>query len=336
MPAAVIALVALIAACASTPPMPSSGTSAATPGVDASGNPPTTIDSTLAPGTSASPSDSVPGSSTSSAAPPPGTPPPTLPPADAIARELATLGSLTVCVALVGAPAATLGEGNQVVGYNVAFADELGTRLGLLVVIQQPAFSELTTEIRSHACDVSVSSQNITAGRITQMNLIPYTQSKLGFPVVVAAGNPKKIATLDDLCGLAVSAANGTTSVDQVAGTGDYVGRGIDDTCVANGKPKIDLHSYPTELDAVQAVLDQTVSAYLGNANFVAQYPDALEDSPAALPSFKQGIAVALDHPTLTAAVNAAIGAMISDGTYVQILRQYLPSQSVDNFSIIE
>jgi hypothetical protein len=27
---------------------------------------------------------------------------------------------------------------------------------------------------------------------------------------------------------------------------------------------------------------------------------------------------------------------MISDGTYLQILRLYLPAQSVDNFSIIE
>jgi ABC-type amino acid transport substrate-binding protein len=94
--------------------------------------------------------------------------------------------------------------------------------------------------------------------------------------------------------------------------------------------------TYDTELDAVQALLDGTVVAYLGNANFVSQYPDLLQESSARLPSAEQGIAVALDHPNTTAAVQASLGEMINDGTYLQILRRYLPAQSVDNFSIIE
>ena len=98
-----------------------------------------------------------------------------------------------------------------------------------------------------------------------------------------ATGNPKKIGAPSDLCGLAVSAAAGTTSVDQVTGAGDFSGRGLNDACLQSGKNEIDLHTYATELDAVQALLDATVVAYLGNANFVSQYPDLIEDSPASI-----------------------------------------------------
>jgi polar amino acid transport system substrate-binding protein len=266
----------------------------------------------------------------------PPTPAPTVPSAESLAAELARAGSLTACLALVGAPAATLNSDDQIVGYNIGFADELARKLGLQVVIQQADFGELEADIQSHACDVSVSSQNITSDRTAQMSLIPYTQSKSGFPVVVAAGNPRKINTLEDLCGEIVSAAAGTTSVDQVNGSGDFTGRGLNEDCATNKKDPIDLRVYPSEQDAVEALLDGTVKAYLGNSNFVAQYPEDLQRSDAFLPPFKQGIAVALDHPLLTTAVQVAIGEMIRDGSYLRILEQYLPSNSVDNFSIVD
>ncbi len=313
--------------------MPSAGTGTPPPTGSAGATPVGPTSSNGSPAPSGAPE--TPPSPTDDATTPP-TPPPTLPPADAIASELATPGSLVACLALVGAPAATLNSNRQVVGYNVAFADELAARLSLQSVIQEADFGELISDIQSHTCDVSVSSHNITLDRSALMNLVPYTQSKLGFPVVVATGNPRKIHELADLCGEIVSAAAGTTSVDQVNGVGDFTGGGLNDTCATDKHGLIDLRVYPSELDAVQALMDGTVSAYLGNANFVAQYPDELEDSEAMLPPFKQGIAVALDHPQLTAAVAVAIGEMISDGSYRRILEQYLPANSVDNFSIID
>lgn len=260
-----------------------------------------------------------------------------MPSADEIASELVAPGTLTVCLAAVGPPAASVDDNGQLVGYNLAFANEIAAHMGLDPVIRAVNFSELTSNIQSHACDLSVSSQNITAERNNEMNLIPYTQSKAGFPVVVAKGNKPDIASLTDLCGQAVSAAAGSTSVDAVNGTGDFAGDGINFDCEQTNAPTIDLRTYPTELDAVQALLDGTVVAYLGNANFVAQYPDLLQPTTATLPPARQGIAVASDHPTLTTATAAAMGAMISDGTYLAVLRQYLPSaDDVDNFSIIE
>jgi polar amino acid transport system substrate-binding protein len=331
-----VLLAAVLAACTSSPPLPSAGTQTES-ATDSTATPPGTAPSSSA--LDGTPASSTPASSTSTPTPtdqqPPTTPAPTMPAPDAIGTELVAPGSLTICLALLGAPASALNGDGQPVGYNVAFANELASRLSLTPVIQTPNFSEVISMVQSHACDISVSSQNITAGRSAQVNLIPYTQAKLGFPVVVGAHNPQKIDALDDLCGLAVSAAAGSTAVDQVEGTGDFTGRGLNAACEAGAKGDIDLHTYPSELAAVQALLDLSVVAYLGNANFVDQYPDALERSTAVLPAARQGIAVALDHPELTAGVWAALDAMISDGTYLQILRQYLPAKDVDNFSII-
>lgn len=259
-----------------------------------------------------------------------------MPSASAIGTELVTPGSLTVCVALLGAPAASLDQDNQLYGYNVAFATEIALRLNLQPLIQQQDFGALISMVQAHTCDISVSSQNITSDRTAQVNLIPYTQAKLGFPVVVAINNPDNIQTLADLCGRDVSAALGSTFVDEVNGTGDYTASGLNAACASAEAKPINLHTYPSEIDAVQALLDNSVAAYLGNSNFFRQYPDLIQASPATLPGTRQGIGVALDHPDLTAAVSAALSEMISDGTYLKILSQYVSAQSVDNFSIIE
>ena len=263
------------------------------------------------------------------------TPVPTMPPVTAVSAELVKSGRLIVCLALMGAPASSLDNDGNVQGYNVAFANAIATRLGLNPVIQQTVFGEIPTDLAAHSCDISVSSQNITTDRLAQMNLIPYTQSKEGFPVVVAKGNPQSIQSLTDLCGHKVSAAMGTTSVDAVNGTGQYAGTGVNSACQAAGAQPVDLRTYDTELDALQALLDGTAVAYLGNANYVSQYPDLIEQSPATLPSAEQGIAVALDHPNLTTAVESVLGAMITDGTYLQVLSEYMSDDSVANISII-
>jgi polar amino acid transport system substrate-binding protein len=261
-----------------------------------------------------------------------------MPPSDLYKAELVDAKSMTACVALVGAPAASLDNNNAVSGYNVAFADEIAARLGVKSVIRDAQFGELISMLQSRECDIAVSSQNITADRDSQIDLVPYTQSKLGFPVVVAAGNPNNVNSLTDLCGLTVSAANGTTNVDAVDGTGDFIGRGINDDCATAARPPLTVLTYPNELAAFQALIDGDVAAYLGNSNFASQpeYKELVQNSSATLPGSRQGIGVALDHPNLTTAVEAALANMIKDGRYLQILGEYISSQSVDNFSIIQ
>ncbi len=243
-----------------------------------------------------------------------------------MADELASAGKLTACVSVVGAPAAGLTEEGLLDGYNVAFALEIADRLDLELEIDRPLFEDLIDLVAGHGCDISVSSQNITTGRLEQVSLVPYTRSIQ--PVLVRIGNPETIDSLQTLCGLAVSTTTGTTHVDLVQGLGDYTGQGLNEACAAASQLPIDLRTFPTELDAVTALLDDEVVAYLGNPSFVFDYPDQIIYSPASLPPARQGIAVALDHPALLDAVERTLAQMISDGTYREILAQYLPNEA--------
>ncbi|CAN5693239.1 hypothetical protein BH24CHL5_BH24CHL5_12740 [soil metagenome] len=249
--------------------------------------------------------------------------------------ELVSPGALTACIARVGAPAAELTVEGALDGYNVGFAREIATRLGLTLQVEQPLFEDLIAQLEGHACDVSVSSQNITASRLERITLVPYTKSLQ--PVLVQIGNPAQVDSLQALCGLAVSATAGTTHVDLVNGNGDYVGEGLNDACQATRREPIDLRTFSTELEAVTALLDGEVAAYLGNPSFVFDYPTRIIYSQATLPAARQGIGLPRDRPGLLAAVEPAIAAMIDDGTYRDILAQYLPNdESVDIVSIIE
>lgn len=235
----------------------------------------------------------------------------------------------------VGSPAASVTADGQFEGYNVAFANELANRMELEIAVQQPLFEDLIDEVSGHACDISVSSQNITASRSEQVSFVPYTQSVQ--PVLVEVGNPETIDTLESLCGLPVSATSGTTHVDLVTGVGDFVGEGLNDQCAAAGADPIDLRTYGTELEAVTALLDGEVVAYLGNPSFVFDFPDQIVYSQASLPPARQGITVALDRPATLAAVESALAGMIADGVYRGILVQYLPNEdSVRAVSIEE
>ena len=154
---------------------------------------------------------------------------------------------------------------------------------------------------------------------------------------LVATGNPAGIETLDDLCGKAVSATTGTTHVDLVMGSGDYAGQGINDACSAAGEPPIDLRTTATEFEAVTALLEGDVVAYLGNPSFAFEYLNQIEYADATLPPARQGITVARDHPVLLTAVHATLAEMFADGTYREILVQHLPNdESVAIVSILE
>ena len=153
----------------------------------------------------------------------------------------------------------------------------------------------------------------------------------------MATGNPNNINALTDLCGHAVSATEGTTHVDLVNGTGDYVGQGLNGGCAAASLTPIDLQTHETESHAVTALLQGDVIAYLGNPSFAFEFGDQIEYSDATLPPARQGITTARDRPALHAAVAATIASMMADGTYRAILIQHLPNdESVKVVSILE
>ncbi|MGI8928399.1 MAG: transporter substrate-binding domain-containing protein [Candidatus Limnocylindrales bacterium] len=242
---------------------------------------------------------------------------------------------MTACLSVVGPPATALTGEGQLVGYNVSIAAEIANRLNLELETQEPLFDDLINRIRDHECDISVSSQNITASRLELVDFVVYSESLQ--PVLVKINNPHNINTLTDLCGQPVSATEGTTHVDLVNGTGDYVGQGLNEDCRVAGYPKIDLRIHETESHAVTALLRGDVTAYLGNPSFAFEFSEQIEYSDGTLPPARQGITSARDRPALHAAVAATLAEMMADRSYRAILVQHLPNdESVQVVSILE
>lgn len=247
--------------------------------------------------------------------------------------ELNSPDGLAVCISPLGAPAASQVDG-QLEGYNVEFARGLADRLVLTVNVVETPFVDLLDQVEDGACDLSVSSQNITAGRLERVAFVPYTRSQQR--VLVAHGNPRMVETMEDLCGLMVSTTAGSIFGDMIEGSGDFNGTGLSQACIAQGHLPIEVHKFDEAQVAVEALLDGTVTAYLGNSNYVFQYPERLVQSPATVPAARQGIGLALDRPLLRAAIEGALGELIEDGTYRQILFDALGDEELVRRGSIE
>jgi polar amino acid transport system substrate-binding protein len=203
-------------------------------------------------------------------------------------------------------------------GQSVEFALELARRLSLQPELRDTIFEDIIDSIESGDCDFSVAGHIITLERLERIELIPYLKGRQ--QVVVAFGNPEGIEDSTDLCGRMVSSRAGTIQEDLVRGVGPYEGSGLNDECAAANLPPIELTTFPGEMEAVEALLEGTVVAFLGGTTWLVEYPDDLAlASSVVLPEFNNGIGVRKDHPLLTGALRSALEAMIDDGTYQEI-----------------
>jgi polar amino acid transport system substrate-binding protein len=264
-------------------------------------------------------------SAATTVAPPSATVAPTLV-ATVPAEQLILAGKLVVCSDLPYPPFEFFDDAGNPTGSDIDIATEIGKRLGLTTVVENSVFDTIIDALTGGKCDIIASDQNITADRLKQVDMIPHFQAGQSF--VVAKGNPKAINTLDDLCGKSVGAETGTTEVQYLNGTGDYVGKGLSAACVAKGKGAIDVHEYTKDTEALAALLGSLVDSYFADSPvagyYTVQHADQFELSPIPpLQPIKVGISVAKDKTGLRDAVKAALISMVNDGTYLTILKKY-------------
>ena len=244
------------------------------------------------------------------------------------ASELITAGTLTVCSDTSYPPQETLDSSNNAVGSDMDLAKEIAKRLGLQLVVKSTVFDSIIPALQGGSCDVIISAQTITAERLQVVDMIPYFAAGQSF--VVLKGNPDNINAITDLCGKAVGAEKGTIEADHIAGTGS----GYDDTnsldsqCKAAGKADITLQVFDADTNALAALQAGTVVAHFTDepvAGYeVANGNGAFEMVPSmTLERGAEGISVLPKNADLEAAVKAALLAMMNDGTYLNILKQW-------------
>jgi polar amino acid transport system substrate-binding protein len=239
---------------------------------------------------------------------------------------LAFAGKLVICSDIPYPPQEFFDASGNPTGSDIDVGTEIAKRLGLTADIQNSVFDTIIAAVTSGKCDIIISAQNITADRIKQVDMIPYFQAGQSF--VVATGNPAAINATTDLCGKKVAAETGTTEIDYLQGTGDYKGQGLSAACTKAGKAAINIKSFGKDSDALLALQSGQVDAYFADSPvagyYTVQHPDqfALSGIAPLQPAF-EGISVPQSNTGLRDAVQAALVAMINDGTYLTILKKY-------------
>lgn len=272
-----------------------------------------TSGATTAPSESAS---SAPSASASSAPSAGGSASPSAP-AIAVPANITAAGKLVFCSDVSYAPEEFFKpDGTTPQGSDVDIANEIARRFGVTAEIDNTAFDGIIPALNANKCDLIISGMNDTPERAKQVAFVDYL--KVGQGLLVPAGNPKGIHTLDDLSGKTVAVQLGTTNKDAL----DAASAAL----VAAGKPKIDIQTFQQDTDAFQQLKLGRVDAYSTDSPVVAYYNSLPENAGkfeiggTPIAPIPIGIAIRLSDTELKAAVQAAIDAMYADGTMKQIV----------------
>lgn len=224
----------------------------------------------------------------------------------------------------VYAPMEMLDSQQKFTGFDYDLGQALGAKLGVPFTFTNQAFDSIIPSLQSGKHQIIMYGMNDTPARQKSLYFVDYFHA--GMDIIVKKGNPEKIRSVLDLCGKSVTVAKATTQADLM--------RAQAPSCKAAGKKPITVVELPTEGDSLVAVragkgtadvLDAAVAEYTartaGNGKQFEVVHDAAHPTGYA-PVFTGIGALRKDHD-LVLALQAALTAVIKDGTYGKLLTKY-------------
>lgn len=227
------------------------------------------------------------------------------------------------------APVDFKGADGSAAGLDPELAQALGAFLGLRVQIVDMPFDSLIPAVQAHRIDLAMSAVIDTQQRQTgtddsgqQVNpgvdFVDYFLT--GTAILVKAGNPLAIASLDNLCGRTVALQRGTIQ--------EQIADGQKNVCAKSGKDlRIDL--FDTDGQAL-AEVDSGVAAADLNDYPVAAYNtdhsrggDRYQMTRSLLQSSLYGITVDKSEPDLRDTLSKALEQLVHNGEYERILTKW-------------
>lgn len=198
-------------------------------------------------------------------------------------------------------------QNGRLTGFDVEIGDAIASKLHLRSEWGAAPFDTLLIGLQQGRYDLVVMGQAITSERQIAVDFsVPYVCS--GGVIVALTGGPRHRT---DLAGKTVGVQVGTT---YLAALGQVENVGA-------------VRTFQKDTDALQNLLGHRVDVWVSDrltALYVArQNPSFNLQIGDALFKERDGIAIAKGQPALRDAVNAAIGTMLSDGTYAAIARRH-------------
>ncbi|MDN3026703.1 ABC transporter substrate-binding protein [Streptomyces sp. S.PB5] len=221
-------------------------------------------------------------------------------------------------------------EGGKIVGVDPDIAAALGKQLGVEFKFTSGSFDGLITSLNSGRYDVAMSSITDTKARQEGLDdkgkklgpgvdFVDYFTA--GTAVYVAKGNPEKINSIEDLCGKTAAVQRGTTYEQAL--------KDQSKKCTDGGDKKITIEPFENDTEAQTRVKSGGADAGVNDypvAIDMARKADggnAFEVVGEQVDAGPFGIAVNKDNKELTSALEAAVNAIIEDGTYKTILEKW-------------
>jgi polar amino acid transport system substrate-binding protein len=212
----------------------------------------------------------------------------------------------------------------QATGIDYDLSQAIAAKLGVKASFDQTVFDSIIPALLAGKEDMVMASMFDDATRQKQLDFVDYATDSYG--ILLPKGNPDNIKSIQDLAGKTVAVQSGTAQVGEL--------QKLAKTFAAAGKPKLTILQFPQDSDALLAVTsgkaqaqmdDQSVAAYtvktFNNGNTFVLLQD-----PTMATTFSNGIigvGVPKTDTQLRDAVQKALQALITDGTYGQILNKY-------------
>jgi len=203
-------------------------------------------------------------------------------------------------------------------GFDIEFAAAIAAKMGLQPNIMNMEFKGLIPALQGKRVDIINSAMYINPQRAEQVDFIPYM--RIGNEIVVQKGNPHKIKSRDDLCGLRVAVTLGAIE--------ETYAREVAKNCLTAKKQEPQIITLPTAQDSAlslrQSRADALFDSTPGAVELVAQLPEVYEIAGQTFEANTQiGIAVRKGDADMKQAVEKAMQAVVKDGTYVSLLKKY-------------
>ena len=218
-------------------------------------------------------------------------------------------------------------DGKTVVGWDVDLFNAVAAKLGLKTEYQSAVFDAIIPGVQSGKYEAGVSSFTINDERKQQVNMVSYFNA--GTQWGTKTGNPTGVQP-DDACGKKVAVQTNT-----VQDTDDLSSK-RQDACKSAGKPAITIDRYQRQDQATAAVVSGKDDAMLADSPVLAyavqQTNGQLELLGDIYDAAPYGYVVNKDQADFAEALAGAVAALVSDGTYQQILTKWgVQAGAIDN-----
>ncbi|MGE0237296.1 MAG: ABC transporter substrate-binding protein [Parvibaculaceae bacterium] len=237
----------------------------------------------------------------------------------AVAAEMGTIenGTITVAATASFPPIVSVDADGTYAGIDADIITAIAKSLGAEVKWVNIKFDGIIPGISARRFDVGMTGITDTVERQKAVDFVNY--ANVGSGLIVQAGNPKKISTLDDICGLTVASQTGDLATT-------YAKR-QSDKCVAEGRAKVTVNEFP---EATQSLLqlqggraDVVIHDYPLSAYKVQKSEGQLEIAGQQFNNAPYGMAITKNNIALRDSLMKGLDAIIASGEYAKILEKY-------------